>query len=115
MEIDLTNVQTVVEKSTYSAPIFHVTEKGLEKTTDTVVQFVKGNKADPNAFRQEGFTTETLLTVCVKYLQENNVGELSNRDTSIAITHIEDALLRLQKRANDPKKQGVQGTYKPHS
>ena len=36
---------------------------------------------------------------------------MASRDTSLAITHIEDALFRIGKRAEDRKLRGVQSTY----
>jgi hypothetical protein len=105
------NIKTVVDKSTYEVPIFEVTNEGLQDAGTTLIKFCKGNKADENAFRQPGFFTETLLEACAQYLRENNVGDLATRDTSIAITHIEDAILRLNKRAEDRKLREVQGTY----
>lgn len=108
----LRDITTVQEKATYEVPVFKVvTGEGLAEAGSTEIHFVKGNKEDESAFRQEGFTTETLLEVCAKYLRENNVGDLASRDTSIAITDIENAILRLGKRAEDRKIRGVQGTY----
>jgi hypothetical protein len=104
-------IETVVEKSTYRVPQYKVTNEGLDDSEPVLVEFCKGNKDNPESLRQEGFFTESLLAVCVKYLTENNVGELANRDTSIAITEIENAILRLGKRAEDRKIRGVQGTY----
>lgn len=109
--IDPQNIVVLTEKSTYEVPIFKVEDDGLTSAGTTVIRMCKGNKDDINVARQEGFVTETLLAVALTYLQENNVGELANRDTSIAITHIEDALLRIGKRATDRKKRGVQGSY----
>jgi hypothetical protein len=104
-------IETVREKSTYSVPRFQVTGEGILDAEPVELRFCKGNKADPEAFRQAGFFTETLLATCVQYLQENNVGELASRETSIAITNIEQALLWLGKRAADRQERGVQGTY----
>lgn len=101
----------VTPKATYILPTYEVTDEGLKDSIPFELHFCKGNKADRTVFRQPGFFTESLLQACLQYLQENNVGELANRDTSIAITHIEDALLRLEKRANDRQNRGVQGTY----
>lgn len=102
---------TIIEKATYQVHQFKVTNLGLEDGGDTCIDFCKGNKEDQSSLRQTGFFTETLLEVCAQYLRENNVGELANRDTAIAITHIEDAILRLGKRAEDRKLRNVQGTY----
>ena len=62
---------------------------------------------------QEGITSEQLLGVVLGYLQGVNVGEFRNRDTSLAITHIEDALLRINNRVQSRKKRGVFTQIKP--
>lgn len=104
-------IKTIQEKATYAVPRFEVTDSGLEQVTDATIHFCKGNKADPTAFRQAGFFTETLIAVCVQYLKENNVGDLASRETSTAITQFEQGLMWLGKRAADRKARGVQGTY----
>lgn len=105
------SIETVREKATYKVPVYQVTNEGLECSHLIELEFCKGDKSNEETFRQKGFFTETLLEACAQYLRENNVEELSNRDTSIAITSIEDAILRLGKRAEDRKLREVQGTY----
>lgn len=95
----------------YIVPTYRVTNDGIEDFEETVIDLCRGNKLDPEAPRQAGMFTETLLQVCVQYLTSVNKGDLASRDTSIAITHIEDALLRLGKRAEDRKLREVQGSY----
>jgi hypothetical protein len=104
-------IEAVMPGATYNVPTYKVTENGIEDGTGAYIFLCKGNKDDDKVFRQEGMFTETLLQVALEYLQSVNVGELASRDTSIAITHIEDALLRLGKRAEDRKIRGVQSTY----
>lgn len=104
-------IETLIDKSTYSIPTYKVDEDGLSFDGDTGLLFCKGNKADPSVFRQSGYLTETLLAACKKYLEENNVGELASRETSMAITKIDEALMWLQKLADDRAIRGVQGTY----
>lgn len=109
--IEPRNIITITPKATYGVPLFGVTEAGLVQTSESEIRFCKGNKADPTAFRQEGFFTETLLAACKTYLEENNVGELASRETSMAITKLDEALMWLGKRAEDRRLRGVQGTY----
>ena len=100
------------EGSTYNLPTYTVGENGLEQLDDMyVVEFVKGNIDGPE-FRQDGIITENLLTMVAEHLKLLNVGELRNRDTSLAITHIEDAVLRLENRKRDRQMRKVLGTYK---
>lgn len=105
------NILTLQEKATYEVPVYQVTDEGLKSEGSTIVRFCKGNKEDDTLFRQEGFFTETLLATCRQYLIENNVGDLASRETAIAITKIDEALLWLGKRSEDRKIRGVQGTY----
>lgn len=80
----------------------------------TYIQFVKGSKIkeENKSYCLDGVLVEQLLFVCLDHLQTVNVGDLANRDTSIAITHIEEALLRLGKRELERKSNGTLGTYK---
>lgn len=95
----------------FNVPTYKVTNEGIQDGEGTTIKLCRGDKSDESKPRQEGLFTETLLQVCVEYLQGVNVGPLANRDTSIAITEIENALLRLGKRAEDRKMREVQGTY----
>lgn len=96
----------------FNIPTYKVTTTdGIVDGEGLVIRLCRGDRQDENKPRQEGLFTETLLEVCLQYLQGVNVGPLANRDTSIAITHIEDALLRIGKRAEDRKLREVQGTY----
>lgn len=97
---------------TFEVPTYKVMDDGLQDAEPMILKLCRGDKSDPLKPRQPGVFTETLLQVCVDYLTHVNKGELANRDTSIAITHIEDALLRIGKRAEDRKRREVQGTYK---
>lgn len=95
----------------YEIPTFKVTDNGLEDGAGFTLNFCKGDKSNPEVFRQEGFFTETLIQVCKEYLESVNVGELANRDASMAITKLDEALMWIGKRAEDRKRRGVQGTY----
>jgi len=104
-------IETVIAKSTYAVPTYGVNEGGIFDGEQRLIDFCKGNKEDPTVDRQVGFFTETLIAVAKKYLEENNVGELSSRETSTAITKLDEALMWLNKRAEDRALRGVQGTY----
>ena len=105
-------ITTILEKAIYSVPTYKVTNEGLVDAETTTVHFCKGNKEDESIFRQPGLFTETLIAVAKRYLEENNVGELATRETSTAITKLDEALMWLNKRAEDRQLRGVQGTYK---
>lgn len=105
-------IEIIKESSTYKLPTFIITNDGILDGQGLEIKLCKGNKEDENIFRQEGLFTESILQLCVEYLQSVNVGELANRDTSLTITHIEDAILRLGKRSQDRQLRNVLGTYK---
>lgn len=102
----------VTPKAQYDVPVYKVTNEGLEDAGIYRLDFCKGSKDDESIPRQTGFFTETLIAVAKKYLEENNVGDLATRETSMAITKLDEALMWIQKRADDRKERGVQGTYK---
>ena len=108
---DPQNVVVVEPKATYSIPQYEVTNEGLQDAGVFTITFCKGNKADESVPRQAGVFTESLLAAAKMYLEENNVGELATRETSTAITKIDEALMWLGKRAADRQRRGVQGTY----
>lgn len=104
-------IDVKIPGAAYEVPIYSVTNVGLVDAGKTYIGFCKGNKEDEGIPRRTGFFTETLIAVAKKYLEENNIGELSSRETSMAITKLDEALMWIQKRADDRKNRGVQGTY----
>jgi hypothetical protein len=97
----------------YWLPSYQVTDEGIIDGEGFKIPFCKGDKSNPETFRQEGVFTESLLQVAKEYLQTVNVGSMATRETSMAITKIDEALLWIGKRAEDRKLRGVQQTYKP--
>lgn len=104
-------IQEIIPGATYSIPVYKVTDNGLEDSHDDTIQFCKGNKNDSNVFRQEGVFTETIIYVAKRYLESVNVGELCSNETTIAIQKLDEALMWLNKRAEDRKLRNVQGSY----
>jgi hypothetical protein len=96
---------------TFQVPTYFVNDDGIQDGEGLEIKLCRGNKMDENAPRQEGVFTETLLQLCKEYLEGVNKGELASRDTSVAITKIDEALLWIGKRAEDRKMREVQGTY----
>ncbi len=112
-DINPTQIRVIREKS--AVPVYYVNDEGLVKIGENLINFVKGNKEDPTVYRQAGFMVETLLAVCLKYLEENNVGELHNLETDMVIERIDQAITLLKLRAIKRRERGVQGTYRPLS
>lgn len=106
-----TTIETVVPKSTYIVPFYKVTEEGLIDAGKVPFKFAKGDKTDPNAFRQDGFITETVIATVRQYLVENNVGELQNPYTDEMIKHCNGILALIELRNAERRARQVQGTY----
>jgi hypothetical protein len=98
------------EKSKFILPTFRVTANGLEGAGELLIQFVKGNKADENAYRQDGITTETLLEMMVQY-QAYLCSLIPSAQGSEALQYLQAALDCTQRRTADRTERGVVGTY----
>lgn len=61
-------------------------------------------------FGVNGITQEALITVCIDRLRSFQEGDYRCRENAIALTHLEDALMWLQKRTRNRLKRGVEGT-----
>ncbi len=104
-------VETVVKGSTYRLPTYYIDNDGLHDGEGLELKVCKGNREDESALRQEGVFTESLIQAAKQYLIEVNVGDLASREASMAITKLDEALMWINKRADDRKLRGVQGTY----
>ncbi len=112
MELYPQKIETLKEGASYTIPQFEVTDGEMrEHEQRFTLDFCKGSISDPNIARQPGFFTETLIAVAKKYLEDVNTGPLASRDTAVAITKLDEALLWIGKRAAERKARGVQGTY----
>ncbi|HEX8637575.1 MAG TPA: hypothetical protein VF692_05900 [Pyrinomonadaceae bacterium] len=59
-----------------------------------------------------GITDQALIAVVLHRLRGFNSGQFASRDNSLAITHLEDALMRMERRSNDRARRGVEGERK---
>lgn len=79
-----------------------------------IIQFIQKEPITPGSpeIRTvfDGTTNEEVLAVLIDRLTEMNA-RFPSRDNSIAITHLEDALMRLEKRTADRKRRGVEGKH----
>ncbi len=109
--IDLREFEKI--SSSYRLPRFVLKKDvGLvEESTSQWLHFVKGDK-DGREQAQPGIVSESLITVLIDHLTELNVGDLRNRETSVAITKLQEALFWIEERKRDRVKRGVAGTYK---
>jgi len=63
-----------------------------------------------NEHGTNGITHEALLAILIDRLQGFQKGPFSCRENAIALTHLEEALMWLQKRTRDRLARGVEGT-----
>lgn len=61
-------------------------------------------------FGVNGLTHEALLAILIDRLRAFQAGPFSCRDNAVALTHIEEALMWLQRRTRERIKRGVEGT-----
>lgn len=91
-----------------------------------LIQFQDGPISDEKDFN--GFTNEALIAVVIDRMRgfqgmapvhnppnsgPGTPAPFAGRDNAIALTHLEDALMRLQKRTRDRMARGVEGTHTP--
>ena len=70
--------------------------------------FQNGPRKDPES--RTGLVDQDLLEIVRDRLRGFQSGELATRETAIALTHVEEALLWLNKRIEDRIERGVLGT-----
>jgi hypothetical protein len=109
-------ISEIVPGYTYGLPVYKVTDDGVVKSTETehgwLIKFCKGDKSNRSVERQDGIFVESLIETAIRRLKAVNVGDLATRETSTAITNLEQGLMWLNKRSEDRKIRGVEGTYK---
>ena len=73
------------------------------------IQFQHGARKDPNA--QTGVLDCDLLEIVRDRLKAFQSGDFATRENEIALTHIEEALMWLNRRVEDRIERNVLGTY----
>jgi len=76
------------------------------------VQFQHGPREEKG---RNGCRVDELLRLCMVRLDQLNAGAGACREFSLSLTHLETALLWLQRRTQRRVEQGVSGTNKPHT
>lgn len=72
------------------------------------VEFQRGPRTDPNS--RHGVLDTDLLEIVRDRMKAFQSGEYATRENACALTHIEEALMWLNKRAEDRAERGVLGT-----
>lgn len=73
------------------------------------IQFQNGPLKETNDL-PNGLSNESLLAVLIDRMQGFQSGAFSCRENAIALTHLEEAMMWLQKRTRDRMARGVEGT-----
>ena len=99
-----------VKESQYELPLYElVNGAGLVSTDKTItLTFVKCNKEG----NQDGLVSETVISTLIGHLTKLNTGELRNKETSMAITNLQESLFWIEERKRDRDERGVSGTNK---
>lgn len=92
---------------------YEITPHGRGPSSDVVIpvqyiHFQKGARSDPEA--SHGITDQDLLEIVRDRLTGFQEGDFACRENACALQHIEEALLWLNKRAEDRIERGVLGT-----
>lgn len=74
-----------------------------------VIRFQKGPRKDPES--QQGILDTDLLEIVRDRLKGFQSGEFATRENACALTHIEEALMWLNRRVEDRIERDVLGTY----
>ena len=108
---------TIEEGTTYGLSKWEVIDgKGIIDTGALhEITFVRGDKEDNGTIipRVDGVLHETLLSMMIADLKFKN-SLVPSRESSLAITKLEEGLMWMEERQRNRVAAGVQGTYKKH-
>lgn len=99
------------EPGSGSAPVqYTITLEGVgvPARAPHILNFQNGPIKSPEDFN--GLTNEALLAVLIDRMRGFQGSQFACRENAIALTHMEDALMWLQKRTRDRLARGVEGT-----
>lgn len=82
--------------------------RSQEATKSIVIEFQNGPIKEAGV---NGFTQEALLAIVEDRLLGFQAGQYACRENAIALTHVQEAMMWLQKRTNDRLRRGVEGTH----
>ena len=105
----LNNVHVADEKGNGNAyHIYHINQVGETNNLVGEIQFQNGARTHEESIA--GILDADLLEICRHRLQSFQKGDFATRENAIALTHIEEALLWLNKRVEDRAERNVLGT-----
>jgi hypothetical protein len=95
----------------FNAPhLFHVHSVQATNPETSMVGIVHFQEGPINEVGVNGVSNEDLIHMVICRLEHFQQSQYSSRDNAIAITYLEDALLRLRKRTIGRENRGVEGT-----
>lgn len=83
-------------------PIYKLTDRRVEKVGVLEIPML--------SFEGQGVMVENVLSLWIARLGELNVGHLRSRETAVAITKLQEALMWIEERKRDRIKRKVIGT-----
>jgi len=89
--------------------IYHQSDPERGYETKTEIKFQKGPRDDPASIG--GVLDVDLLEIVRDRLRAFQSGPYACRENACALTHLEEALMWMSKRAEDRAERGVLGTY----
>jgi hypothetical protein len=107
--------KTVEQGTYYELPVYEVIDGiGIRETGETLaIKFVRGSKLkDEDVEKREGTLHEHLLSCMIEDLKYKST-LVPSRETSLVITHLQEAQHWLEERTNAREAAGVLGTYQP--
>ena len=105
---DFTKIWKSVDKKYNASHNFKIVDSKDDKTL-CIIHFQEGPTKEVGI---NGIFMPDLLGICLSMLEDFQSTEFKCRENALAITAIEEAILRLKQRQLERKKRGVQGTYK---
>lgn len=99
------NENEIVFNAPHHFTVFTAKGQGPKVLAD--VNFQKGPIKENGV---NGVCNEDLIAMVICRLEHFQKSEYSSQDNALAITHLEDALLRLRKRTMGREKRGVEGS-----
>ena len=93
----------------YSVVMWRSTKTGGGSVSSVPIRFQKGPRTDPDS--RTGVLDGDLLEIVRDRLKAFQAGEFACRENACALTHIEEALMWMNKRAEDRAERNVLGTY----
>lgn len=86
-----------------------VSDSGLEQPLEQVVKFQKGPRKENDSV--QGIIDNDLLEIVRDRLKTFQAGPYASRENACALTHIEEALMWMNRRVEDRIERDVLGTY----